>query len=349
MTASSLRLAFLAAIALGITFSLAACGKVEDMAGGPDGGGGDHRGDDDSGDGSDDAGDDSGDAGDDQTTTPSVLSVTPGDGAAGVMPDAEIVIVFSEPMDQPSVEAAWSSEDLPPVSFAWNAPSDTVTITPDEPLALAEGSNPSSVDPIAYTFAIQDTAIDRDGDPLAAPLEVEFTTKRRISVALAQVDALTRTLRSDGVALFSAMYMSAGDLFDNRQYKMLVTFTLPALADGAEVEEAVLAGFQSSTVSIPYLLGSLRAQHTAATALDLDAFQDPPLGGAGNFSTSPVIGARSLQVTAEVADDIANRAERSNHSQFRIEFPTATDSDENEDLARFTTASFALQVTYLVD
>jgi hypothetical protein len=103
---------------------------------------------------------------------PALVSVSPADGASGVPADAVIVVVFTEAMDQASVEAAWSSADLPAsdVAFGWNPDGDTLTVTPDAPLELAEGVglDPSVVDARGYAFTIAATAADVAGNPATA-------------------------------------------------------------------------------------------------------------------------------------------------------------------------------------
>src|SRR5690606_11161156 len=49
----------------------------------------------------------------DDTTAPAIASTEPATGATGVRENEKIHVTFSEPMDQASVEAAYSSADLP--------------------------------------------------------------------------------------------------------------------------------------------------------------------------------------------------------------------------------------------
>ncbi|HEU5059782.1 MAG TPA: hypothetical protein VFU21_24795, partial [Kofleriaceae bacterium] len=64
------------------------------------------------------------------------------------------------------------------------------------------------------------------------------------------------------------------------------------------------------------------------------------------FSNSAADGTRLLPVTSAVRDDLADGVA---DSQFRFEFPLATDSDGAFDSLQFTRDSFALAMTYLVD
>src|SRR5688572_11086664 len=119
----------------------------------------------------------------DPAAPPSVVSTMPANMAVGVKPDATIVIAFSKPMDQASVQAAWTSADLPTaqVAFAWNGAGTTLTVTPSQPLPVATGTglNPATVTPKEVAYSIAATATDTMGKPLSTALAVKFTTIRR--------------------------------------------------------------------------------------------------------------------------------------------------------------------------
>lgn len=298
-----------------------------------------------------DAGIDDGEDGD--LTPPTVLSTTPPDGAAGIDADASITIAFSEPMDQASVEAAWSSGDLPPdqVQFVWNDNSDTVTVIPDAPLPLAEGTglDPSQVAPLQIDYTINTGARDLAGNELERPANVAFETRRRLTVDLAQLPSLTRTMRADAVVFAEgAVTLTSGDSSANLQMKIFASFEVPDFPAGAEIEVAELRGSQNSTINTPYVLGDLEAFHINAATIDTNAF-DGALAALGTFSDSEAAGARSLRVTSAFLDDLANRAVRGDRTQYRLEFPTETNSNGAADEARYAKSSFALAVTYLVD
>lgn len=321
----------------------AACGSVDAGAGpgedGADAGPGDHTGDSDA---------DPGDPGD---GAPEIVEVTPADGAGGVMPDAEIVVEFSRPMDEASVEAAWSSATLPAaaVSFAWNPAGDVLTVTPDDPLPVAEGSgeNPGAVESIAIAFAIATSARDADGNALAEPLDVEFRTVRRLSLEVPYHVPLSDSRYSNDTANVGSETLFAGDDVDNQQIKMVVSFALPDLPPGALIDAAI---FRSEHRGIfgedAYQgLGDLRMIHVRFNGLAA-AFGAAGLGNQGVLSDDEQAGARSLSVTEAVADDYADdRA----YTQFRAEFPIPSDNDEAGEIAVFGRAEFELSLTYLVE
>lgn len=301
------------------------------------------------------------DNGDDGVTPPdgpvtpgaaSVLAVSPADGEVGVSADVSITVTFSAAMDQASVESAWQSTDLPAstVTFGWNASGDTLTITPAAPLVLAEGTNPAVVTARPYSFQIASSATTLDGGALAAPLAVTFTTARRIRVSLTAVNALTRTMRGDGVVYGdTAVTMTMGDTTTNLQTKTFATFMLPRLPADATLDAATLVGSQTTTVGQPYGLGSLRVVHVSAATIDATAFAAAPLAVIGDLSTDTSTGTKRLDVTAQLADDLANSRARGDRTQYRLEFPTSTNTNGVADEARFSRSGFELTLSYLLD
>lgn len=322
-----------------LALSLAACGSVS-----PEDPENDHRADGGPGGGGD------GDAAPDGDG-PTVLSVTPADGATGVAPDAEIQVTFSAAMDQASVEAAWSSEALPAaaVAFSWNPAGDVLTVTPADPLPVAEGdgSDPDAVPAISIGFAIGTGATDQDGAGLAAAFEAEFATIRRLELEVPYHADLTNSMVGVSNAPGAAGVEYAGDTSGNEQVKLAVSFALPELPEGAVLEAASLSADQTSATANIFnsLGGELEAVHVRFAQLS-SAFAAGSLGTAGVFSSSVTAGPRSLAVTAAVADDMADAVV---YSQFRLEFPLASNDDDGYDIAQFATDSFLLTLTYLIE
>ncbi len=320
-----------------LTLSLAACGKVgtglDEEAGGD--AGSDHR----------------ADSGPVDPAVPTVLSVSPADGARGVAPDADITVVFSHPMDAASVEAAWSSDDLPAdaVAFSWNAAGDTLTVAPEEPLPVAEGSagDPDAVEPLTIGFAIGTAGLDEDGVALGQPLEIEFRTVRRLSLEVPYHAPLSDCRYKASSAAFGDEALFAGDDSENQQIKMVVSFALPEPPTGAVLERAVFVSDHRGIFGQDAYqgLGELRLSHVRFTALS-GSFIVPALGRANVLSDDPEAGPRSVSVTGAVADDYADDLA---YAQFRAEFPTATDGDGEGEIAVFGRADFALALDYLVE
>ena len=340
----------LSLLPLALTLSLFACGSVDAGPGedGPDGdspdGGADHR--------ADAGGDDDSDRPDagDPGEGPAVVSVTPADGASGVRPGANIKIVFDRAMDTDSVEAAWSSELLPAgaVSFSWNPAGDTLTVDPDAPLPVAEGdgADPDAVEAEVISFAIGTGAAAADGGQLESALAVDFTTIRRLTFEVAYYNLLTDSMAGTTQPSTGPDTEYAGDTNGNQQVKIVVSFQLPDVVAGAELEQAVLSASQTSaTTNIFSVLGDLEAVHVRFAQLT-SAFAAASLGSVGIFSAAGGAGNRSLEVTGAVADDLDDGVA---YAQFRLEFPMASDSDGLYDTAQFSRSSFLLRLDYLAE
>lgn len=328
---------------------VAACGSVGAGSGGTDAGPGDHTDDSDAspGDHTDDA-----DAAPGDPDGPTVLSVSPEDGATGVAGDAVITLVFSRAMDRDSVKAAWSSEELPvgEVAFTWNQAGDTLTVTPDATLPMAEGSgeDPDAVVARTFAFAIGTGATDTDGLRLAAAFDAGFATLRRLELEVPYHAPLSDCRYSDGSATVGDEVLYAGDDSDTRQIKMVVSFALPELPADAVIQRAIFLSDQRGTTpgeDVYQDLGDLRLAHVRFTTLST-SFTAAALGIQNLLSDDDAPGPRSVTVTRAIADDFADDR---TYAQFRAEFPTATDGDSLGDIAAFERPDFALSLTYLVE
>ncbi|HEY8144950.1 MAG TPA: Ig-like domain-containing protein [Kofleriaceae bacterium] len=316
----------------------AACGSVEAGAGpgadAPDGGDVDHR----------------ADGGAVDPDAPTVLSVSPADGTGGVAPDAHITVVFSQPMDADAVVAAWRSEDLPAgaVSFSWNETGDTLTVAPDDPLPVAEGSadNPDAIEPLTIAFVIGGEARDAAGVPLDEPLEVAFRTVRRLSLVLPYDASLSGSRIDTGSVDESPTTVYAGDSIGDKQIRLVVSFALPAPLPGAIVESATFSATQTdSSPGVYGAFGDLGLVHVRYATI-ATAYGTAALGRTNIFSTSGANGNRSAVVTGAVADDLEDEQP---YAQFRLQFPVASNNDGEYDIAQFTRAGLRLSISYLAE
>ncbi len=99
-------------------------------------------------------------------TSPNVLLMAPGENLAGVPIDWSLVIVFDEPMNQTSVEAAISiSGGINITGFTWDATGRYVTV------AFGDFAYNTT-----YTVTVSVSAKDIAGNPLAAAYTTTFTT-----------------------------------------------------------------------------------------------------------------------------------------------------------------------------
>ena len=134
------------------------------------------------------------------------------------------------------------------------------------------------------------------------------------------------TIRVDGAN--SNITLSPGDDANNIPYRAVVGFSLAGVAAGAHVTRATLSVEQCAVFGAPYTsLGSLIADHVDLTAgLAGDDYAGHTLtSNIGTVSPNATLGTKSLDVTTQVAADVAaSRAV----SGFRLRFATK-DTDNN--------------------
>ncbi len=286
------------------------------------------------------------------TTAPSIVKVTPENGAKGVPADAAIVIQFSEPMSHESVEALYSSLHLPAqsVSMSWNEAGDTLTITPNNKLDIAEGIgfDPSTTEAKEYRVSISEDATDLAGNELTGRLDLVFTTQKRMAASVGIDGELTRYRTSIGGVSAVGSALRIGD---NAMivYRGFVTFDLSKLPDGAEIESATMGVRQVAVTGTPFDLGVVNANHITYDIVSSVAWNVPALSSMGALTSTTALGPRSLDVTAAVADDYAQRAARFDRSQYRLEFPNAYNGDGDGDNLDLATETFSLAISYLAE
>ncbi|HEU4672079.1 MAG TPA: Ig-like domain-containing protein [Candidatus Limnocylindrales bacterium] len=95
---------------------------------------------------------------------PGVTAADPADGTTDVAVTTQIRLTFDRLMDTASVEAAMTLTPAIPYHASWSG--ETVTLTPDEPLAFGTD----------YTLTVGAGARDTGGTPLREPFDVGFRT-----------------------------------------------------------------------------------------------------------------------------------------------------------------------------
>jgi predicted small secreted protein len=290
------------------------------------------------------------DAGDEDTTSPSVVSASPADGATGVRGDVEVVFVFSEPMDTASVEGTLDAGDLGDVTLRWNADGDTLTITPDAPLLYAEGTGTdlAAVTALQYAVVIGTGALDLAGNPITAGHQTIFETLRHMDAVFELDLALTGSV-SPLDALAEGDTIGVGDTNDNVAYYGFFTFDLATLPPSAiEITAATFSTRQLGAIGFPYtVLGDrLKIEHLSFGALDNAAFNAAPRAALGDFAELDQV-TIGHDVTVAAEDDRAQRAARTDRSQYRLRFEAATNADSAADFVGISRDLSELQVSYL--
>jgi hypothetical protein len=288
---------------------------------------------------------------------PSVVSVSPSNGASGVAANAVITLTFSEPMDKGAVEGAYGSSTLPPgsVSFSWSQGDTVLQITPNQPLARATGSSPT-IAPRVYAFELGTGALDLAGEALPR-FSSSFTTLRELTQTLVAIQdrSLTGNYRSDDVYGNNSceepdpeFTTCIGDSSNgNSAYRGFITFDLSALpAEAQELSAAQLSMTIHSVRGTPFAaLGNLVAEHVSFDSINLDAFNSPALGAAITVGSSAAVDEiLSVNLLSPVQEDLPARG----RSQFRLRFSTSTDSNNAGDLIETLGPTEKLTLTYLI-
>ena len=288
-------------------------------------------------------------------TAPSIVSITPASGATGVATDANIVVTFSEPMNQATTQASYHSSDLPAfdVTFSWNADSTVLTINSKSGLIYTSTGK-------THTFFLEG-ATDLAGNvlPLASS---SFKTFKQISTTVYSAATLDGDVRDDGQVNTSNLTLRIGDdgIGGNGHHGYL-SFDLGGLPPiGANLTSATLKVYQSSVVGSPYtdlvVAGNtLVLDHVYyGFTLTPDDFNPTVYGDLGNTVSniirSPAIGSYSTSVLNALRADLnAHRA----YSQYRLSFNRLRDGDKYYDMAFLASGDSAtnkpsLEITYLI-
>jgi hypothetical protein len=282
------------------------------------------------------------------TTSPTIVAISPEDGATGVWADATIVITFSEPMSRVATQAAWQSADIVGVVMQWNADDTELTIVPNNPLPYGTGDSDETTQAIEYSFTIDITATDVAGNALELPATSSFFTWRHITTQLEPIHFLTGMVHTDSIVSINSPDLYIGDTqFDSHQ-KSVITFELPVFPPTFEsVVSAVLSTHQMYVSGSPYgPLPGLGVIHLLDVVYQTAAegFHNPASSDLGIFSDNPTIETKSHDVTSAVTDDYTQgRAS----TQFRLEFEIGTNGNGVLDRVTFTRDSVSLGLEYL--
>ncbi|WP_181392075.1 Ig-like domain-containing protein [Deinococcus irradiatisoli] len=310
------------------------------------------------------------------TTPPSIVSVTPASGAVGVAKDSNIVVTFSEPMNQASAQAAFQSATLGASTITWNASGTVMTVNPNADLMYTSSGQ-------TYSFQITNTATDLKGNPLSNPTSATFKTFRQLSATLplkaSTVGEISNTFAVNSVSADVVV----GDLANNTSRRGFFGFDLTGLpADlnpvnvlAARVRMYVntpIVGtpftdlFQSCSGSFCLFQGkSVVMEHVAygntiagsaygiaPLSADLRGLTDEtPCSGLVCLFVGTSTGWNASDISAWLKDDLTNRAARGNLSEVRLSFPKDTNGDNAADNIAVSNAGATkaqLVVTYLM-
>jgi hypothetical protein len=282
------------------------------------------------------------------TTPPTILSMSPANGAVGVREDEPVVITFSEPMDRGSVEGTLFAASLGDVTLKWNEAGDVLTIVPDEPLPYAQGigDDPDEVTALHYYVVVGTGARDLAGNQIVVGAETTFWTMKRMETVYKADEDLSVFTDENGW-VEPGYNLWVGDNSLDLEGRAIFTFSLAGFPEAAaEIVHAQFATRQVSVNGTPYGLGGkMKIAHIAAADL-LSAFDAPVLAELGDFCEAGQVVIQH-DVTAAVEDDLAHRADRGDRSQYRLYFPGGTNGNGEPDAAAISRTLAELTVAYL--
>jgi hypothetical protein len=273
------------------------------------------------------------------------VSVSPSEGARGVLVESPLVLSFSAPMDRTSVENGWSSTSLMrgAMRFSWNTESTILTVDASQALSYPKGG--PSVDRFGFDIVIDADAKSAAGVELGTAFRSSFETAREVTMTLDTPVAL-KTGAFDSRVSTSVLRVGDGPM--NQTWRSYVTFGLDGLPPAiVRTESATLRLVQASIEGTPYAdLGGLTVGRVEPSPSLEDAVsyastaQDPrPLPrdpGVGDPA-----GARMIDVKAHLEAAItASAAELSG----RFEFATAQDGDNADDVVILSMPTLELVV-----
>jgi Bacterial Ig-like domain len=298
---------------------------------------------------------------------PTVVSVSPENGAKGVRADAKIVVTFSKAMDQSATQAAYQSADLPAVgvTFDWNAAGTEMTIKPNAPLEYAKETD-VVVMAKNYEFKLTSTAKDKGGLALT-PLTSSFKTLRQVTTILSGEAARGGYVQSDGYVSKPGELMYVGDNERNLGIRGFLSFDLSVLPAGvgSGLLSATLKLQKYSDSTVQFKVGSpysLANNPARLDQVDLDhvVYGSSLDGGDYNTNSIALLGAidsfdqrfakqTQADVLSAVLDDLTHSADRENRSQYRVSLFKQTNNDSAYDYIVYGSASAAPKPSLILE
>lgn len=288
------------------------------------------------------------------TTSPTILSVTPTDGTKKLKDDVKIIFTFSEPMAKAATEGAFvidaSSKTSAPPTMTWNEDGTVLTIDPKA--AYATGTDPAAVTAVPLRFAISTGATDLAGNALTAGASASVSLYRQITLVAPRHDTLFGNTDADKNTRFS--FIGAGDNSGNVETRGYVSYVLPSIPAGVEISRATLEGTIRAIDGAPFaLFGDMQIEHMAFDRIDSTTHDAPSLRSLGIF----IPATPAPKVDDPVAKDVL-LAVRDDYamgrllSQYRLRFVANVPStNDTKDFAHIKNAGAEtkLSLAYLIE
>ncbi|WP_237080593.1 Ig-like domain-containing protein [Myxococcus xanthus] len=283
------------------------------------------------------------------TILPTLLNTTPGQASIGVLRDAVIEVLFSEPMDRASVQTAFaitSPAGLNSGSFSWNEAETVMTYV--LPSKLEYGTN--------VTWQLSTNAKDKAGNALEETTQREFRVVRQAAMTMPLIPSASGTITAGSPERHYRLYNAyelerIGDNGAQQGSRLFLAFKLDSLPlDTIRINQATVRWWLSLRLGNPFeKLGPLLLEPVdVGEALPQSSEEEP-----GNPVLTAAYAAQptapgfiiaeadtgtpgQFNVTSYVTQNWASRMERNYRSQFRLRFTLETDNDGVTDELRST-------------
>jgi hypothetical protein len=285
---------------------------------------------------------------------PSLTETYPANGASGVRSETEVVLTFSEAMDQELTFATLRAEGLPiPARQQWHDQGRRLQITPELPLEYAAGD--ATIPPRTYEVSFAEGASDAAGNALS-PQAFSFGTLRRVTRWLTPIldETYTGFWRGDGNVRTDQCGEGALCVGDEiwsdapetaAQYRAFLSFDLSVLPE--QMTELVAARLHVEAMHVvgdPFGgMGQLHLERAVFGEVGQAAFDAPPQATFG-VMTGPALGASGENILWAVQADLDAQALH----QYRLSFDRSSNRDGTRDVVVLSPAAQLLELTYLM-
>lgn len=271
------------------------------------------------------------------TTPPTVLSTSPSQASIGNARNALLEVVFSEPMNKASVQAAFSitaPAGLNGGSFSWNEAATVMTYVP--PTSFAYGTE--------VNWQVSTGARDAAGNALVETVLRGFRVIRQGTLTVRFDPETSGSVGAPNYFRQTTIYNTAylGDDFGNEAYRLFLGFKLDGLPeDTMKISQATLRWWVTKQIGNPLdKLGALQLEPVdVGDQIGTAPGDGPPSPDAiADYHVSPLssgatilpstIGAPGLfDVTSWAAEDWSDRAVRNRRTQYRLRFSHGSDGN----------------------
>lgn len=193
------------------------------------------------------------------TTPPTVSSSAPASQAMDVPTNAVLSLSFSEPMDQASVDTAFSISPFVAGTALWDASGTLRSYQPTAPLAAGT----------TYTVTLSTVAKDLAANQLAQAYSASFTTAAAPDTTRPTLVSSTPAAAEKGVARSATISLEFSEPMDKAATQAAFDITAPASANMGTFSWSADGKTMTFTPSAPFDYGTIVAWRLSTAARDL--------------------------------------------------------------------------------